>query len=62
MKNVDAGKNYLWEMRNVIEKSLVPKFKHLMTICGLFEAQLSTSSYKIPNNIKIFIHLKKKIK
>ena len=33
-----------------------------MNICGLFEAQLSTSSYKIPKNIKIFIHLKKKIK
>ena len=59
MKNVDTSKNYLqkilWEMGKVIEKSFVPNFKNLMTICGLFETQLSTSFYKIPKNIKIFI-------
>ena len=36
MKNVDAGKDYLqkilWKMWKVIEKSMVTKFKNLMTI------------------------------
>ena len=37
-------------------------FKNLMTICSLFESQISTSFQKIPKNIKIFIHSKKKKK
>ena len=62
MKNVDAGKDFLpkmlWEMQKVIEKSLVPKFKMLVIIYGLFEAQFSTSFYKMPKHIKIFMHSK----
>ena len=58
MKNVNAGKIYLqkilWEMWEIIEKSLVPKFKNLMTICGLFEAQRSTNFYKIPKKYYTF--------
>ena len=54
MKNVDTGKDYLqnilskiWE---IIEKCLVSKIKNLMTICGLFETQFSSSFYKKPKN------------
>ena len=54
------GKDYLqkaeWETWEVIEKNLAPKFKNLMTICGLSEV---STKYQ---TISQYLYIQKKLK